>query len=81
MLCPPPGDHPNPGIEPASPTVQVDSLPLNHLGKPPVSSSVQFSCSVVCHSLQESGGDKGSPFVSREVSKKPLVQPVVTTSP
>ena len=51
------------------------------LGEAPVSSSVQFSCSVVCHSLRESGGDKGSPFVSREVSKKLLVQPAVTTSP
>ena len=81
MLCPPPGGHPNPGTEPASSTAQVDSLSLNHWGKPPVSSSVQFSCSVVCHSLRESGGDKGSPFVSREVSKKPLAQPVVTTSP
>ena len=32
---PPPGDLPNPGIEPASPTfpaLQVDSLPLSHWG-------------------------------------------------
>ena len=29
---PPPGDLPNPGIEPASPALQADSLPLNHLG-------------------------------------------------
>ena len=27
MLCPPPGDLPNPGIEPRSPKLQVDSLP------------------------------------------------------
>ena len=26
----PPGDLPNPGIEPASPELQVDSLPLSH---------------------------------------------------
>ena len=26
LLCPPPGDLPNPGIEPRSPTLQVDSL-------------------------------------------------------
>ena len=25
--CPPPGDLPNPGIKPRSPTLQVDSLP------------------------------------------------------
>ena len=27
LPCPPPGDLPNPGIEPRSPTVQADSLP------------------------------------------------------
>ena len=35
---PPPGDLPDPGIEPAppaSPVLQVDSLPLSHLGSPP----------------------------------------------
>ena len=31
---PPPVDFPNPGIKPASPTVHMDSLPLNHWGKP-----------------------------------------------
>ena len=34
---PPPGDIPNPGIElepPAAPALQVDSLPLNHWGRP-----------------------------------------------
>ena len=33
LLCPPPGDLPNPGIKPASsmsPALQVDSLPLSH---------------------------------------------------
>ena len=29
---PSPGDLPNPGIEPASPAMQVDSLPLSLLG-------------------------------------------------
>ena len=28
----PPGDLPDPGIEPASPALQADSLPLSHLG-------------------------------------------------
>ena len=27
LPCPPPGDHPNPGIEPRFPALQVDSLP------------------------------------------------------
>ena len=31
---PPPGDLPHPGIEPASPALQADSLPLSHLGSP-----------------------------------------------
>ena len=29
LPCPPPGDFPNPGIEPASPTLQAASLPLS----------------------------------------------------
>ena len=35
LPCPPPGDHPDPGIEPESPTspvLQADSLPLSHWG-------------------------------------------------
>ena len=28
--CPTPGDLPDPGIEPVSPALQVDSLPLSH---------------------------------------------------
>ena len=31
---PSPGDFPNPGIEPRSPTLQVDSLPAEPQGKP-----------------------------------------------
>ena len=30
---PPPGDLPHPEMEPASPTLQADCLPLNHWGK------------------------------------------------
>ena len=32
--CPPPGDLPNPGMEPRSPTLQADSLPSEPPGKP-----------------------------------------------
>ena len=32
--CPPPGNLPNSGIEPRSPTLQADSLPSEPLGKP-----------------------------------------------
>ena len=32
LPCPPPGDLPDPGIEPAFPDLQADSLLLNHQG-------------------------------------------------
>ena len=34
LLCPPPGDLINPGIESSPPTLQADSLPSGPLGKP-----------------------------------------------
>ena len=34
LPCPPPGDPPDPGIEPKSPALQVDSLLLSHQGSP-----------------------------------------------
>ena len=30
LLCPPPGDLPDPGIKPESSVLEVDSLPLSH---------------------------------------------------
>ena len=34
LPCPPPGDLPNPGIEPRPPALQADSLPSELPGKP-----------------------------------------------
>ena len=34
LPCPPPGDIPNPGIEPRSPTLQADSVPSEPTRKP-----------------------------------------------
>ena len=34
LPCPPPGDLPDPGIEPMSPALQADSLPSEPPGKP-----------------------------------------------
>ena len=34
LPCPPPGDLPNPGIEPRSPTLQANSLLTESPGKP-----------------------------------------------
>ena len=31
--CPPPGNLPNPGIKPRSPTLQAETLLLSHLGR------------------------------------------------
>ena len=36
LLCPPPGNLPHPGIEPWSPALQMDSLPAEPPGKPPM---------------------------------------------
>ena len=33
LLCPPPGDLPDPGMEPMSPALQVGSLLLSHQGR------------------------------------------------
>ena len=37
LPCPPPGNLPNPGIEPGSPALQADSLPAELPGKPNLS--------------------------------------------
>ena len=34
LPCPPPGNRPNPGTEPRSPSLQTDSLPSEPPGKP-----------------------------------------------
>ena len=34
LPCIPPGDLPDPGMEPGSPALQADSLPLGHQGSP-----------------------------------------------
>ena len=39
---PPPGDFPIPGIEPGSPTLQVDSLPLSYRGSPSEDRNLQM---------------------------------------
>ena len=35
LSCPPPGELPNPGIEPRSPALQTESVPAEPPGKPP----------------------------------------------
>ena len=43
LLCPPPGDLPDPEIELGSPALQAGSLPLSHQGSPRILLS-HFSC-------------------------------------
>ena len=48
LPCPPPGDLPNPGIEPGSPALQVDSLPAE-IPESPLKLLVQsLSCVQLC---------------------------------
>ena len=50
---PPPGDLPDPGIEPTSPTLQTDSIPLDHeIFAPCFMSLDMFQCLLV-YSLWE----------------------------
>ena len=56
MPCPPPGHFPNPGIEPGSPALQVDSLPAELPEKP--WNSVYF------HSSHREPGGQGSPSLT-----------------
>ena len=42
--CPPPGNLPNPGTEPRSPALRVDSLSSEPPGKPQILSSPNFTC-------------------------------------
>ena len=58
LPCPPPGDLPNAGIEPRSPSLHVYSLPTEPQGKPLKNSSWHVeseSCSVMSDSFQPHG--------------------------
>ena len=50
---PPPGDLPNPGIEPMSPAMQADSLPLIHWESP--EARIYISSSEHCKCLKMTG--------------------------
>ena len=80
--CPPSGDLPNPGIKstsPASPALQVDSLPTEPPGNRFRSGSVQFSCSVVSdtfwrHGLQHTRLPCPSPTPKAYSNSRPSCQ-------
>ena len=59
LSFPSPGDLPGPGVEPMSPALQVDSLPLSHHGICLTYSSIQFSsvaqsCLTLCDPMNHS---------------------------
>ena len=67
LPCPPPGHLPHPGVEPispASPALQVDSLPLSHQGNPLAHNAAAAAKSIqssptLCDSIN--GSPPGSP--------------------
>ena len=64
LTCSPPGDHPNPGLEPRSPALQADSLPSEPPGKPKVLIAIAIakslqSCLTLCDPID--GSPPGSP--------------------
>ena len=61
---PSPGDLPNPGIEPMSPALQVDSLPAESQGKP--KNSGVGSLSLLPADLSDSGIEPGSPALQAD---------------
>ena len=50
MPCPPPGNLPDSGIEPATPALQADSLLLSHWGSPSLFIVQSLSCVRLCAS-------------------------------
>ena len=57
VTFPSPGDLPNPGIEPRSPALQVDSLPAEPWGKPLVLSII-CCCHCVFLGDRQGGGSR-----------------------
>ena len=54
LPCPPPGNLPHPGTEPASPASQADSFLLSHQRSPSEIRSVAQSCPTLCDPMNRS---------------------------
>jgi len=83
LPCPPPGDLPNPGFEPKSPALQVDSLPSEPPGKP--KNTGMGSLSLAPGELPDPGIELGSPemqvdSLSAKLPGKPISHSVVSNS-
>ena len=64
LPCPPPGNLPNPGIEPRSSTLQADSLPSEPPGKP--KNTGVGSLSLCQGNLPNPGIEPGSPTLQAD---------------
>ena len=65
MPCPPPGDLPNPGMEPTSPALQADSSPTRPSGKPLIRSYLQPK--LLKHFKQKDALDKSQIAFQRQL--------------
>ena len=73
LLCPPPGDLPNPGIKPGSPALQADSLLIELVISIQVSNPALPCCRQILYQL----GQQGSPtwcIQSAKIEKKTTCQ-------
>ena len=75
VACPPPGNLPNPEIEPRSPALQADSLPSEPPGKP--KNTGVHSLSLFQGILSDQGIELGFPalqvnFLPAELPGKPI---------
>ena len=83
VVFPSPGDLPNPGIEPRSPTLQVDSLPSEPQEKPQNTGVGSLSLlQGIFPDLPDPGIKPGSPALQAdslptELSGKPQIREVV----
>ena len=73
LPCSPSGDLPNPGVEPRSPTLQVDSLPSEPPGKPKNTGMGSLSLLQGIFLTQESRGSPAlqADSLSSELLRKP----------
>ena len=81
LPCPHPGDLPNLGIEPMSPSLQVDSLPSEWPGKPKNTGGEGVSLSLLQRDLPNPGIKPWSlalqvGFLPAELPRKPTTPPI-----
>ena len=70
LPCPPPGDLPDPEIEPASPAslaLHADSLPLSHKGSPVTAAILPQT--PLCISIQSHSVSQGAKSTKAPISK------------